>query len=487
MLLSSLALALAPLGAPPAAQPPQLAVQAVRFYVPAARETTLLAFVQVPYVLAEPAGDRIAWETRLEVRDGADAVVYQERWWAGAPAAFRLPEAYGIEALRLGRVAAGRYVIRVTVADSVSGRTATAETTVTAFPSPPAVSDLLLASEMRVTAVDDTLSLPGEIARGNLRFITAPDLTLDALRPRLAFLLEAYPAAEAAATTRLEIRQAGDGAVVYQLAPFEQTIPAGGGVIRGQFPLEGLPEGRYELVATVTVAGQSAERRAGFAVGSLEAALARSVAQRQTTRGLDGPYFASLAEDELDAAADVLEVLATPEELAVYQATGDGALTVSAKRQFLEQFWAARDLDKTTPINETRLAFYEAIEYANQLFGEAGRNARPGWKTPRGRIFVKYGRPDERQAYPPGNRSPGFELWRYTQGRLRYFIFVDENNFGNFRLIKTNDLTETSAPNWCEVLTPQAVTQYVEPALGQRFLIASGVSNEGQSGQILCN
>lgn len=495
MLLPSLVLAFGSLQgpsvplAPAAGLPPKLAVQAIRFYAPQAGETLVLAFVQVPYVLAEAAGGRIAWQTRLQVLDAAGVQQYEESWWAGAPASFRVPEAYGIEALRFRPVGTGRYTIRVTVQDSVSGRTASTETVVTAFSEQPAVSDLLLASDMRVTAPGDTTSLPGEIARGTLRFITAPDLTLDALTPQLAFMLEAYTTAEASATTRLEIRRRAGGTVIYRLAPFEQTIPAGGGVIRGQFPLEGLPEGEYDLVATVNLGSRSVERTAGFAVGSLEAAMARSLASRTARRGLDEAYFGSLSEEELDAAADVLAVIAKPAELAVYQASGDGALTVSAKRQFLVQFWAERDLDRTTPVNETRLAFYDAIDYANQLFGESGRNARPGWKSPRGRIFVKYGRPDERTPFPAGNRSPAFEIWRYTQGRLRYFVFVDENNFGNFRLIKTNDLQETSAPNWCEILTPQAVTEYVEPYLGQRFLVASGISPDGSggSGQILCN
>ena len=491
MLLSSVALALGALSAPAQPAPPKLAVQAIRFYAPQARETMLLAFVQVPYIMAEAAGDRIAWETTLRVLDGDGSQIYQEKWWAGAPASFRVPEAYGIETLRLGRVSDGRYTIRVTVTDSVSGRSASTETVVQTFNGQPTASDMLLASEMRVTPPGDTLTLPGEIARGDLRFITAPDLTLDALRPQLAFMLEAYTAVEATAATRLVIRRAGNGEVIYRLAPFEQTVPAGGGVIRGQFPLEGLPEGQYELVASVDVGGRTAERTAGFAIGSLESAMARSMANRTAQRGFDESYFASLSEDELDAAAEVLEVIAKPAELAVYKAEGDGALSISAKRQFLVQFWAERDLEKGTPVNETRLAFYDAIDYANQLYGESGRNARPGWKTDRGRIFVRYGRPDERNPFPAGNRAPAFEIWRYTQGRLRYYIFADENNFGHYRLVKSNDLQEPGTPNWCEILTPQVVMQDIEPFLGQRFVVTTGNAAVGidnqQVNRILCN
>jgi GWxTD domain-containing protein len=496
MLLPSVVLALAAVAAQDQrpVEPPRLSVQAVRFFIPqesqAAVQTSVLAFVQVPYALAEAAGNRIAWQNTLKVFDAAGTQVYQEQWWAGAPASFRVPEAYGMESLKFPAMLPGRYRIQVTVTDSVTGRSTTAETEVVGFASTPPVSDLLLASEMRVVSVGDTATLPGEIARGNVRFITSPDLVLDGLRPNLAFLLEAYTTTEISATTRLEIRNRAGTETVYRLAPFEQTIPAGGGVIRGHFSLEGIPEGEYQVVASVSMGGQATERTGTFSVGSLDAAMARNIAGRNALRGIDEAYFATLPEEELDDAAEVLEVIAKPSELAVYQARGDGALTVSAKRQFLTQFWAERDLDKSTPANETRLAFYDAIEYANTTYGEAGRNARPGWKTDRGRVFVKYGRPDDRTAFPPGNRAPGFEIWRYTQGRSRFYIFADQNNFGNFRLIKTNDLQENSSSNWCEVLTPQAVMNDVEPYLGQRFLTAtsSGLDpNSAGSNQILCS
>jgi GWxTD domain-containing protein len=476
--------------------PPRLSVQAVRFFVYAPDQqqpqTSVLAFVQVPYVLAEPAGDRIAWQNTVDVFDAQGTKVYTEQWWAGAPASFRIPEAYGMESLRFPSVMPGRYRIVVSVRDSVSGRTASAETEVVGFASAPSVSDLLLASEMRVVAPNDTVTLPGEVSRGNVRFITSPDLKLDGLRPNLAFLMEAYTTAEAGATTRLEIRNRAGTETVYRLAPFEQTIPAGGGVIRGSIPLEGIPEGDYQVVASITLAGQTTERIGTFGVGSLEAAMARNIASRNAQRGMDEAYFGALSEEELDAAAEVLEVIAKPSDLAVYKASGDGALTVSAKRQFLIQFWADRDLDKATPANETRMAFYDAIEYANGAYGEAGRNARPGWKTDRGRIFVRYGRPNDQTSFPAANRAPPFEIWRYTQGRMRFYIFADQQNFGNFRLIKTNDLQESSASNWCEILTPTVVQDEVETYLGQRFVTITGSPTQDPNApsainSILCN
>ena len=493
MLLPSLVLALGALGAQdPSPRPPQLAVQAVRFYAPQAEMTTVLAFVQVPYVLAEPAGDRIAWQTTVVVEDSAGLELLTESWWIGAPAALRIPDAYRMEPLRFPPMKPGNYRITVTVRDSVSGRTASAATMVEAFDTAPAVSDLLLASAMRVVEGTDTMTLPGEMSRGNLRFNTTPDLTLDGLRPSLAFLLEAYSPVEISATTHLEVRRT-NGDVVHRLPAFDQTVPAGGGVIKAQFSLEGLSEGDYSLHATVTMGGVEVERSAQFAVGSLEAAMAREIAARNANRAIDEAYFASLSEDQLDDAAEALELLAPRNELAVYKADGDGALSVNAKRRFLTQFWGPRDLDPSTAANETRIAFYDAIAYADNQFAESGRNARPGWKTDRGRVFVKHGIPTDKFVQPSSGQAPPFEIWRYSQGRPLFYIFADRNNFGNYQLVKTNDPEETSSPNWVEVITPQVVMTEIEPYLGQRFcsgrstMDPSNAGNDAGSASLVCN
>jgi GWxTD domain-containing protein len=478
MLLPSLILAL---GLGPQTAPPQLAVRAVRFYEPSGGETPILALVQVPYALTEVAGNRIAWQTAVTVTDSAGTALLAEKWWSGAPASYRVPDAYGMEPLRF-QVKPGHYTLTVTVTDSLTGRSATTSTELVGFGAPPSLSDLLVASNMRIVTAGDTTSLPGEIARGSMRFVTSPEVMLDALKPMVAFMVESYSATETSATTQIKVMSQDGQSTIYELAPFEQTIPAGGGVIRGQFPLDGLGEGSYLLSASVTSGGHTVERTAPFAIGSLEVAMQREMARKTAERGLDETYFGAMGEDELDEAAEVLAVLVKPSELEAYRARGDGALTVLAKRRFLIQFWAGRDDTPETPVNETRMRFYDAIEYANAQYGESGRNAQPGWKTDRGRIFIKHGKPSESQAFVQGQGSPPFEIWKYSQGRPQYYIFVDRNNFGNFKLIKTNDLTESSAPNWCEILNPLVIQRDVEPYLGQRFFFISGGNAAGTEG-----
>ncbi len=92
---------------------------------------------------------------------------------------------------------------------------------------------------------------------------------------------------------------------------------------------------------------------------------------------------------------DVVYII-TREEREVF-----GKLTTDdEKNRFIEQFWRDRDPDPNTSINEYREEHYRRIAYANEKFG-AGK---PGWKTDRGMIYIKFGPPDRRQTNPTGGR-----------------------------------------------------------------------------------
>ena len=436
--------------------PPRLAVRAIRYYVPSVKQTQVIGYLQVPYALMESAGNRIAWETTLVIKDGAGTLLGSQSWWSGRPASARAPEAMGVEPLRFPPMAPGTYLIQVSVKDSASGKVATTETTVEAFAAAPVISDLLLANTMRKAAPGDSVLGLGEFSRGDFRFVTAPDLKLDAVNPLLSYLLEAYSDAQTEAFTVIEVRDAG-GKSIYKLPTNRQTIPAGGGVIGGKLPLEGLSEGNYQFVVAVTVAGKTVERSGDFAIGGIEAALARDLAAQSAARGIDEAFFGSKTEEELDQAAAPLALVATSRQLAVYKKAGAEKLSITAKRAFLVNFWAGRDQNKATPENENRIAFYDAIDYVDKAFGEAGRGARPGWKTDRGRIWTRNGAPDDNFKRQQEGRAPSYEVWRYSRDRLRYYIFADRTGIGQYVLMKSNDLKEPGLAGWIDILTPEAV------------------------------
>jgi GWxTD domain-containing protein len=78
-----------------------------------------------------------------------------------------------------------------------------------------------------------------------------------------------------------------------------------------------------------------------------------------------------------------------PEERATFL----GLATDAERVQFIEQFWKRRDPTPDTPANEFKQEHYRRIAQANLRFPTAEGEA--GWKTDRGRIYIKFGPPDE--------------------------------------------------------------------------------------------
>lgn len=97
----------------------------------------------------------------------------------------------------------------------------------------------------------------------------------------------------------------------------------------------------------------------------------------------------------------------------------------------IESFWQAKDPSPGTLRNEYREYFYQRVLYADEHFTIHSR--LKGWKSDRGRIYIKFGEPDQiiNDAFPIG-RAPSI-TWHYFRLN-RSFIFADERGFGQYRL-----------------------------------------------------
>src|SRR5213594_516531 len=130
--------------------------------------------------------------------------------------------------------------------------------------------------------------------------------------------------------------------------------------------------------------------------------------------------------------------------------------TDEEKENFIEQFWVRRDPDPRTSENEFKEEHYRRVAYANEQFA----SGIPGWKTDRGRIYITYGPPDEKESHPSGGsyeRPPEegggststypFEQWRYRYieniGSDIIIEFVDPTMSGEYRM--TMDPSEKDA------------------------------------------
>ena len=139
---------------------------------------------------------------------------------------------------------------------------------------------------------------------------------------------------------------------------------------------------------------------------------------------------------------DVVYII-TDEERGVF----DGLGTMDEKEQFIEQFWRRRDPDLRTAVNEFKEEHYRRIAYANDHFF----SAKAGWRTDRGRTYILWGPPDDREMRPSGGRyerliyegggtttTYPFERWFYRHipgmGSDIELEFVDQSGTGEYRL-----------------------------------------------------
>lgn len=123
--------------------------------------------------------------------------------------------------------------------------------------------------------------------------------------------------------------------------------------------------------------------------------------------------------------------------------------TDDEREQFIEQFWLRRDPDPDTDVNEYREDYYTRIAYANEHF----TSGIPGWRTDRGRIYIMFGPPDEKESHPSGGSydrptwegggstsTYPFEIWWYRHldsvGSDVEIEFVDPSGSGEYRIAR---------------------------------------------------
>lgn len=449
--VAALVLAAAPTGQQGGDQP--LTVGTIRFYRPASATTTIegVCEVRLPVLLRSAAqGGRYRFE--VSVLDTAGLELQKSDWMRDVPPVARTRGATVLESFSFS-AAPGRYRVRLRVTPS-SGPAVERELSVDAFRAAPAMSDLLLATEVRQAASDSEPLGPGEVRRGALVLRTAPAPRLTPTDASLTFYAELYPRSGAAATGRFHAEVLGsDGHTVVRTAERPVSVGTTGGVISSSLDLTGLPEGSYNFRMSLVLGDTTLENEAPFIMSALATApvaVADAPAGSSTVAGggtASGDMFDEADEARLDSLFDPLVYLAqTPRDLSLYR-----TLTVDGKRRFLKQFWSQRDPTPATPDNRLRDEFYRGVAYANSAFRESGRANTPGWNSDRGRIYLKNGRPDEFLDRPAASPRP-FTVWKYTRGRGQWYVFMDQTGLGNYALIGTNDRREPSRQGWQRIL-----------------------------------
>lgn len=191
-----------------------------------------------------------------------------------------------------------------------------------------------------------------------------------------------------------------------------------------------IPTGIYEIKINVkdTVSNKEAETEKYFEVVQLDYVSKNPV----------------LSEEQAEIAADQIKYFATPRELNLYN-----RLDLTGKAQFLIRFWNEKDPTPGTKKNEFLDEVKQRFQYANENYGTGKIH---GWKTDRGRVLIKYGKPDEIENHHFETGTVPYEIWTYNEQKKFQFVFADLQNNGNFVLIHSSKEGEVANYNWQEYI-----------------------------------
>ncbi|HKW15795.1 MAG TPA: GWxTD domain-containing protein [Candidatus Krumholzibacteria bacterium] len=138
----------------------------------------------------------------------------------------------------------------------------------------------------------------------------------------------------------------------------------------------------------------------------------------EATRAMLGANF--------DATLDILSIIASKQELDPLRKAPEAERPATWAK-----FWAARDPDPSTPENEALDAYLERVQYVTKEYSQFG----PGWRSDRGRVYIKYGAPEQVDTAMDSRSQGEYEIWRYYTRNLN-FVFYDMFGVGDYKLVE---------------------------------------------------
>ena len=127
-----------------------------------------------------------------------------------------------------------------------------------------------------------------------------------------------------------------------------------------------------------------------------------------------------------DTTLEILELIASKDELKPLRQAAEADRPAAWAK-----FWAARDPDPSTTENEALAQHLERVQYASKEYSQFGA----GWRSDRGRIYIKFGPPEQIDSAMDSRAQGQYEIWRYYTRNLN-FVFYDMFGVGDYKLVE---------------------------------------------------
>lgn len=318
---------------------------------------------------------------------------------------------------------AGDYHFNLTIQESTMTYTVIDTITVPDFSRNPDLSDIELAS----TAIAD--SSGGKFTKGKMRIIPNPDLKFGQSYELIYIYVEGYNLIPDNTSYQFAYRIRSSDDSLIKSYPVETKVKTGSDfAYTFALSTQGLAAGDYilELILTDLSSNKSVNRTKRFSV-------LPKVTAPVTGLNYNEPSDTSVFYGEI-------RFYATPTEQNQYQ-----TLNAEGKKEFLRRFWLRHDFEEFVK----RITASDAKYTMGKMLGR---------DTDRGRIFIKYGAPEEVVVHSVIEHVKPHEHWYYYNKGI-HFIFTDIRSNNNYQLIYSNTDSEPKNPNWEKYVDPMEIDE----------------------------
>ncbi len=242
----------------------------------------------------------------------------------------------------------------------------------------------------------------------------------------------------------------GNGDVCQQIPPNKQYKKVRQNMSReiGQFSINNLASGLYELVCTVSdsLEHMKITKSKRFLVRN---PTVKMIAQNIVTRSVsDYKFLEGMTKEMLDAEFDKMEPILTKKQRDFYKKIKE----FEGRKNYLYQLWAECRNPEFPTVEDFRNDYMNRLRYVE---GTYKSGLKPGWKSDRGRIYLKYGKPSDIERHPSSIDTVPYEIWHYEglEGGV-IFVFIDRLGINSYELIHSTKRGEMNDPNWQRQLAP---------------------------------
>ncbi len=96
------------------------------------------------------------------------------------------------------------------------------------------------------------------------------------------------------------------------------------------------------------------------------------------------------------------------------------------------RFWQRRAGREGERFKPNAREFFQRLRYVSQHFSTPA--VGPGWRTDMGRVYMKYGAPDQTEYHPQSANEFASQVWYYNDPGRIVFVFIDRSGFGHYEL-----------------------------------------------------